>query len=73
MASAWADTVDHSFAPIPRLREMLSSGYPAGMFATYEGLSEEESKILWRVDQRLREMQPLLTVIAPYVEALQGT
>ena len=70
MVGNWVRAVDESFVAVPRLREMLRSDDPAGMFATYEGLSEEESKTLWRVDGRLRDLQPLLTVIAPYVEAL---
>jgi hypothetical protein len=70
--NAWVDTVNNLFSTVPRLREMLRGDDPAGMFATYEGLSDEESKVLWRVDQRLRALQPLLTVVAPYVEALRG-
>ena len=72
MVSAWVRGVEESFVDVSRLREMLRSDNSAGMFATYEGLSEEESKTLWRVDCRLRELQPLLAVIAPYVEALKG-
>lgn len=71
--AAWLQEVDKAFSTVPRLREMLRGGAsPAGMWATYEGVSEGESKNIWRLDERLQHLQPLLTVVAPYVEALRG-
>jgi len=73
VVSAWLRKVDGSFATVPRLREMLRpTEYPSGMSATYEGLSEEEGRSVWRVEVRLQDLQPLLVVVAPYVEALRG-
>jgi hypothetical protein len=69
---AWLRGVDNSFAPVPRLRQMLRNPYPAGASATYEDLSEAESRNVWHVDLRLQELQPLLAAVAPYVQALKG-
>jgi hypothetical protein len=71
--SAWLKDVDDALAPVPRYRDVLRGAVsPAHMFATYEGISEEESKVVWRLDERLQHLQPLLTVVAPYEEALRG-
>jgi hypothetical protein len=71
--AAWLQDVDDSLAPVPRYREVLRGAVsPASQWATYEGISEEESKTVWRLDERLQHLQPLLTVVAPYVEALRG-
>ena len=71
--TTWLQDVDDSLAPVPRYRDVLRGAVsPAHMFATYEGISEEESKVIWRLDERLEHLQPLLTVVAPYVEALRS-
>ncbi len=71
--TAWLKDVDDSLAPVPRYREVLRGAVSQGdQWATYEGISEEESKVVWRLDERLQHLQPLLTVVAPYVEALRG-
>jgi hypothetical protein len=71
--TAWLKDVDDSLAPVPRYRDVLRGAIsPAHMFATYEGISEEEGKVVWRLDERLQHLQPLLTLVAPYVEALRG-
>jgi hypothetical protein len=69
----WLQSVDDSLSPLPRYRDILRGAVsPPYVFATYEGMSEEESKVVWWLDERLQHLQPLLTVIAPYVEALRG-
>jgi hypothetical protein len=69
----WLQSVDDSLAPLPRYRDILRGAVsPEDQWATYEGMSEEEGKIVWRLDQRLQHLQPLLAVVAPYVEALRG-
>jgi hypothetical protein len=71
--TAWLKDVDDSLAPVPRYREVLRDAVsPEDQWATYEGISEDESKVVWRLDERLQHLQPLLTVVAPYVEALRG-
>lgn len=72
LVRAWLRAVDEVFSPVPRLRDMLQSDLPHGMAASYEGLSEEESRNVWHVDVQHQRMQPLLTVVTPYVEALKG-
>lgn len=71
--TAWLWDVDDSLAPVPKYRDVLRGAVsPEDQWATYEGISEEESKVVWRLDERLQHLQPLLTVVAPYVEALRG-
>ncbi len=71
--TAWLKDVDDSLAPVPKYRDVLRGAVsPEDQWATYEGISEEESKVVWRLDERLQHLQPLLTVVAPYVEALLG-
>lgn len=71
--TAWLEDVDDALAPVPRYREVLRGAVsPEDQWATYEGISEEESEVVWRLDERLQHLQPLLTVVAPYVEALRG-
>lgn len=72
MVGAWLRAVNDSFEPVPRLLGMSQDNSLAGMFATYEGLPDDESRNVWRVDVRLQDLQPLLTAVTPYVEALQG-
>jgi hypothetical protein len=71
--TAWLQDVDDALAPVPRFRDVLPGAVsPEDQWATYEGISEDESKSVWRLDERLQHLQPLLTVVAPYVEALKG-
>ncbi len=71
--TAWLRDVDDALAPVPRYRDVLRGAVsPSHMFATYEGITEEKSKVVWGLDERLQHLQPLLTVVAPYVEALRG-
>jgi len=69
----WLQAVDDSLGAMPRLLEIIRSDDTPRMSASYEGMSEEQSKVLWLLDRHLRSMQPLLAALAPYVEALEGT
>jgi hypothetical protein len=70
--AAWLRLDQETFDPVPELRELPSSQHPAGMMVGYAGLSQEESVPVWRLDRRLQELGPVLTVILPYVQALKG-
>jgi len=71
--TAWLQDVDDSLSAIPRYRDVLRAAVsPEHQWATYEDISEQESKNLWRLDQPLQYLQPLLTGVALYVEALRG-
>lgn len=71
--TAWRKDVDDALAPVPRYRDALrKAASPPHRFATYEGISQEESKVVWRLDEHLQYLQPLLTAIEPFVEALKG-
>jgi hypothetical protein len=69
---AWLREIDASLATLPRLLEVVKADGAPGMSASYEGMSEEQNRVIWRLDRHLQNMQPLLTALAPYVEALEG-
>lgn len=62
MILAWLGS-ESLFAAVPKLRGMMTSDDPPGMTVGYTGLSPNESLIVWRLDRRLRELGPMLTVI----------
>lgn len=69
---AWLRSVDDSLGTLPRLLEVVKADGAPGMSASYDGMSDEQSKVIWRLDRHLQNMQPLLTALAPYVEALES-
>ena len=73
LVDVWLRAVDDSLGTVPRLLEVVKADGAPGMSASYEGMSEEQSKMIWRLDRHLQNMQPLLTALVPYVEALEST
>jgi hypothetical protein len=67
----WMHEVDESFEGLPLLRERLHSRLGEGL-RNSDGISEVESESVWRLSVHLEALQPLRTVVVPYVEALRG-
>jgi hypothetical protein len=70
---AWLQSVDEVLGLTPDLRSMFPSPYPVGTGFRYEGLSDEVSNVLGRLDHRLEALKPFLQPVDAYVQALGAT
>jgi hypothetical protein len=70
MVKAWIGDLAKTWELAPGLREAVESPWPAGEGFAYEGLDQQQSDLVGKLDHRLAPLDEFLPVLLRYADAL---